>query len=184
MINAGGQYVLEENAKIRALLDKHRGHVRVVRRFGDVTPTPEYFNFGLLRFGLEVDMRDCQPIRYVMRDKQGGVYGSADYLACATKPLEWSASERNAYLDKKRRVNAVFDRLELVCPQVFQPRGLLSDGDGVHFWRNYVNTDTVVELNKEGTVTYRGVFKMEQDRVIGTFADLEKAMPRPGDICP
>jgi hypothetical protein len=186
MINVSGMYVVEKNEKVRALMEKYRGQVRVMRSYGvDFDEAePKDFNMFLARFDLEADMATCLPIRFNVRSERFPEGVANNYLSCKTKPRAWSAAEREAFRAKRKRSDAVFDRLETVCPAIFQPRGLASEGDGTQFWRYYVNTDTVMQQYESGLVTYRNSYTHSQDVAVGYIGDLEKAMPAKATFCP
>jgi hypothetical protein len=145
---------------------------------------PNNFNFALTRFGLEVDMETCHDIQLVHRATSAVRQYAKHYVSCGTRPLQWSAAERKEFLDKQRRANAVFDKLEGVCPHVFQPRGLVTEGDGRIFWRNYGNTDTTLQQYESGLVVYRNAYLHSQDISIGPIEALEKSIPDQAAICP
>jgi hypothetical protein len=184
MISVTGMYVLEENARIRALLEKYRGHVRVMQVIISKTYEAKNFNYALARFGLEVDLGDCLDTRLKHRARGPMPDFDKHYISCATKPLQWTAAQWQDYREKKRRTDAIFDRLEAACPHIFQPRGLASEGDGTIFWRNYGNTDTVLNLYDTGMVAYRNVFDHGQDSKVGMLGELEKSFPAKAQICP
>jgi hypothetical protein len=188
MISVTGMYVLEENARLRALFTQYQGNVRVMRRYGgdkaDDKPDAKQFNYALVKFGMEVDMTDCQTMKMTYRGVDGQPDTVKNYIACKAKPLQWSAAQRAAYLESKRRSDAVFAGLEKLCPQLFQPHGLASEGDGRQFWRNYFNTDTVLQQYESGLVTYRNVFNHSQDVPVGMIEALAKALPPKDKVCP
>ncbi len=185
MINVTGQYVVDERSpKLQALLARHAGKVRVMRRFGGTEIEAKHFNYALVRFGMEVDMASCLDMKFLHRHPLTQVKRNAHFISCKTRPLQWSDAERDAFRASQRRANAVFDRLETVCPHLFQPRGLVNEGDGKQYWRNYVNTDTVLQQYESGLVTYRNVFVHTADVAVGQIEALEKAMPNKAAICP
>jgi hypothetical protein len=185
MINVSGQYVLEENARIRALLEKHRGQTRVMRSFPDAfTPGAAYFNFALLRFGMEADMNTCLTIKSLQRFDAPVGDKYVNYISCKTKPLQWSAAQLDDFVAKKRRADAVFDGLEALCPRLLQPRGLPTEGNGGQFWRVYGNTDMALKQNDSGMVSVRNVFTHSEPVEVGTIEALARAMPSKAKLCP
>jgi hypothetical protein len=184
MINLGGQYPLVENAKIRALLDKHQGQVRVMRRAKtDALPRAAEFNYALIPLGLEADLDSCETIVYLHRGRPPAADKHMYYASCKTRPLRWSAAQLQDYTVKKRRAENVFNRLELVCPQYFQPRGLPIEGDGVRFWRVYLNTDFMVRQFEDGHVDYRNDLTYVAGE-LGHIDALERAMSARAQVCP
>ncbi len=184
MMNVSGQYVVKENARTRALMEKYRGRTRVMKRFSKDQFTADDFNVALVRFRLEADLDTCLSIRFVQRHGPGEADTYKYYISCKTKPLSWPAERFDAYLASKRRMDEVFGRLELMCPHIFQPRGLESEGNGKQFWRNYGNTDTVLEQHGNGLVTYRNVFTNKPEVKVGMIDVLEKALPAKAAVCP
>jgi hypothetical protein len=183
MINLTGQYVLEPTGRTRALIEKHRGHVRVLQRFrADIPPDPKEFNVALIRHGLEVDMEACQTIGYLQRKPEGDI--RQNYVACKTRPLQWSAARLEDYEASRRRADAVFDALERLCPRYFQPRGLATEGDGKAFWRSYPNTDMILRKFGTGRVSFENAFTLVEHSGIGNIAELEKALPDKVTVCP
>lgn len=184
MINLGGQVALAENRKIRALLDQHRGQVRVMRRArSDTTPKAVEFNYALIPFGLEADLDSCETIVYLHRGRPPAADSRMYYASCKTRPLRWSAVQLHDYALKKRRAETVFNRLELVCPQFFQPRGLPVEGDGIKFWRVYMNTDFIVRQFEDGHVDYRNELTFQAGE-LGHIEALERTMPAREQVCP
>ena len=184
MINLGGQYPLVDNAKIRALLDKHGANIRVMRRArSDVVPNPSEFTYALLPFGLEADLDSCVNIDFLQRRAPQGDDGHFYYASCKVRPLRWSAAELAEYALKKRRFEAVSERLELLCPKYFQPRGLRSEGDGVKFWKVYVNTDIILRQFPDGKVDFRNDLTY-QAGVIGNIETLAHTLPDKSAVCP
>lgn len=185
MINVTGQYVVEENTRTRALMEKHRGQIRVMRYFSDAGKRDAgSFNYALARFGLEADMDSCLTIKFLQRIKApiGDKY--LHFVSCKTKPLQWSAARRDEFVAKKRRVDAVFDRIEALCPDLFQPRGLPTEGDGHEFWRIYPNTDMTLKQYGSGLVSFHNGFTNSAAVKLGTIEALEQAMPSKAKLCP
>jgi hypothetical protein len=184
MINLGGQYPLVDNAKIRALLDKHGANVRVMRRApSDVVPNTDDFGYALLPFGLEADLDSCVNIDFIQRRTPQGEESHFYYASCKIRPLRWSAARLAEYAVKKRRFDAVSERLELLCPRYFQPRGVRSEGDGEKFWKVYVSTDIILRQFPDGKVDFRNELT-HQAGVIGNIETLAHALPDKSRICP
>ena len=185
MINLSGQYVIDDNAQVRALLDKHKGRVRVMQRHSDPAALrPSDFNFALKRIGLQADLRSCHTIRFRSRGQRGAADTFMYYVACSTAPLQLSAAERQQFMARRQRADAVFTALEHLCPRYFQPHGLVTEGDGRSFWRNYTNTDTVLGEYRDGSVSFRNVFTHTPAVAVGNIEALARALPPKQAVCP
>jgi hypothetical protein len=185
MINLGSQYPLERNARIDALLARHRGHVRVMRQArSSGAPALAELDFALIPLGLEADLTQCQQIVLLQRPSAPRKPETRFYYtSCATRPLAWSPAQWQAYRASKLRADTLFDRLELLCPQYFQPRGLRSEGNGQMFRRLYLNTDTVLWQATSGDVNF-GNELTGLAVELGQIAGLEHAVLEKNKICP
>ncbi len=180
-----GVHVLNPNDRTRALMDKYRGNIRVMRRVASEDARPAgQLNYALVRFGLEADMSNCQMVKTLMRDFKTGETGYWYYIFCKTRPLSWSAEKLAHYAAEKQRASRVFDKLELLCPSLFAPRGLATEGDGNEFWRNYAHTDIALARQANGVVAYVSQFRDTKVRDIGALERLEQEMPAKARLCP
>lgn len=186
MINVSGNYVVADNAKTRALLAQYQGRTRVMRRYDQMPKAvvAAHFNFALIKYGLEVDLSSCANILHVQRYPDTTATRNKVYMACTTRPLQWPAAERDAYLDKKARFDRIADGLERLCPGLFQPRGMVSEGDGSYFWRRYLNTDLVLQSNEFDYLTYRDVSGFKLEVPLGAAKTLAEALPPKAALCP
>ncbi|MES2902177.1 MAG: hypothetical protein V4723_20790 [Pseudomonadota bacterium] len=185
LMTISGIHILEPNAKTQALIDKYRGNIRVVRRvYVDAVPPPEQLNFPLIRFGLEADLSSCAMVKSLMRELRTTETVYWYYIFCKTKPLSWSADKLADYSAGKQRVSDVFDKLEVLCPNLFSPRGLATEGDGVEFWRHYTDTDMALALKLDGNIAYRNLFLRSKARDIGSLERLSREMPDKARLCP
>jgi hypothetical protein len=186
MINLTGQYVLADNASIRALLAQHGESVRVMRRYSGAVsrPTARDMDVALIRFGLEADLDNCESVSFSLQRQAPRNSGHLYYVACPVKPRTWPAAERVDFETRRRRADAVFDRLELLCPRQFQPRGLATESDGQEFWRTYSNTDTLLKQLGSGVVSYTNMFTHVDSGDIGNIAMLATALPDKSRVCP
>lgn len=184
MLTPAGSWTVDENAATRALMRQFSGRIRVMRRIPPNGRTPaEDMLPGLVRFGLEADMDSCLLIKMRLNVVSGAVPGYAHYLSCQVRPLQWSAQRRADFASQMRRVNALFDRLELACPLHFQPRGMVTESDGSTFFRLYGNTDTKLKRNAAGRVSFANEYLPGEPQTIGQMNALERAMVNPADWC-
>ncbi|MES2902176.1 MAG: glycosyltransferase family 87 protein [Pseudomonadota bacterium] len=186
MMNPTGMFVVDENPTTRALMARHAGRIRVLQRFMQTDKvSKERMNIALVRFGLEADLGACLTIRF--RNSRPVELRSPHqyFLSCATRPLPWSAQRVEAFKQTRRRASALFARMEALCPARFQPAGLVTESDGVDFWRTYSNTDTVLRhLGSQGRISYANLFTNRDHAELGPIALLEKELPPRSTLCP
>jgi hypothetical protein len=184
MINLGGQYPVRANAKVQALLARHQGHIRVMRRArADIAPMAAEFDYALLPLGLEADVNDCATIVFLQRLERKQGDQRYYYSSCATRPLSWSAQRMAQFRAAQARAERVFDGIERLCPRLLQPRGVLTEGNGKQFWRNYLNTDTSLRQFGSGRVD---LYNEYANRVveIGNIEALALRLPEKAAFCP
>jgi hypothetical protein len=163
LINFTGVYPLSPRgatgAHIAALIDRYSPHVRVLLRGARLyekderrEPQQATVDAALARFGLRVDPADCATIAVhgVPPDPESLITlgslplerpppGTIDLLSCHVVA---DNTDHSAEIARERAVDQVFDHLEYACPQLFQPRGMLTEHSSVSRWqRLYVNTD-------------------------------------------
>lgn len=163
LINFNGDYLLSSRgatgARIAALIGRYSPHLRVLLRGARLyeknerrAPQRTTVDEALARFGLRVDPTDCATISV-----HGVPADSLSIIRVGSEPLERSPpdtlqlvschlvaddTDHRAQMARERSVDRVFDHLEEACPQLFQPRGLLSEHIGDSRWqRRYLDTD-------------------------------------------
>ena len=184
MINPTGSWTVDENTTTRALMHQYAGRTRVMTRvLEDVRPVAEEMRSGLVRFNLEADLESCVTIKMRHRNVHPWVPPYWYYLSCQVRPLQWSQQRRDNYARQTRRVNVLFDRLDLACPLHFQPRGLSTESDGSTFWRHYSNTDIVLLLDEAGNVSFFNQFSRGKRRPIGHIDTLEGSLSSQDGWC-
>lgn len=145
-------------------------------------PGDSELSYALIPLGLEADLGSCENIVF-QRNTGAPKFDQYYYASCKTRPLRWSTSQLQDYTANKLRADALFDRLELVCPRDFQPRGLPSEGNGKQFWRVYMNTDTMLRLSGSGLVSFANELSHRRGE-IGHIDNLVRAIPDAAKICP
>lgn len=184
MINPTGSWTVDENATMRALMRQYSGSIRVMRQMAhDGRPPAETMLPGLVRFGLEADMDSCLTINMRHRSVVPSMPPYRYYLTCQVRPLQWSQQRRDDFSIQMRRAKALFDRLELACPVLFQPRGLSTESDGSEFWRAYGNNDVILILNKAGKVSFVNEYRHSERRTIGHIDALERSVANTANLC-
>lgn len=189
LMNISGGYALgpEVPGGERAvrLIAERAGAVRTlaliekVRQDGEPVPLDHALADGkLMRFGLRVDESDCQLISlrgggtFVVYIEQPGVAARPHeprtmWLSCATTregvdPLAFDAGKRDA--------DIVFDRIEQACPDLFSPRGGLTERHGETWRRLYMNTDVRLWAGPSGLKFYNPILAGEPI-LLGRFED-------------
>jgi hypothetical protein len=163
-VNFRGQFSLPtDSPKLRALLERHRGHLRTVGRtlrLVDGEPRPEVrkgYDRTLLRIGYRVDAADCFAIPW-RSDGEDGLSRAANRLAgqqpldeelslvsCALRP----AARDPADLEQELRAAALFDRVEQACPAVFRGQTAVTEPLGGGWSRNYSSLDIRLETEDD-----------------------------------
>lgn len=189
-INITGQYALGHGVaggdKAYQMITKSILPVRVLYQFkmlntGFMWGVPKNdIDLHLYRFGLKVNAKDCAYIK--MKNPTPSVKLTY-YLSCGTEPLVLTTQEKESYLLAESKVRPVFDALERVCPDIFQPKGVLLEGDGKTFMRNYINTDVQLIKLKDNMVRYRNLYlNIELD--IGDLNELYQRKSFDSSVCP
>lgn len=186
-INVTGQYGLANENRTNQLINQYRGQVRALHtstKFGKLSDSEvSIINFNLVRFDLQIEPKKCLYIRLRFQniEKQNDEF--SNYASCQTKPLQSTFYTSSNYYAEKKKADEIFNKLEDLCPHEFQPRRVLTEGNGRSFIRNYVNTDIVLSKLYNGTVKYRNIY-YKDDHTIGHIDDLVTAMPKSAQICP
>jgi hypothetical protein len=114
------------------------------------------------RFGLRVDINDCEMIRILGPDDMPS--GDARQTAPQTtrdpftRRLLSCAAVNDSIKDPQferalASANQIFDLLEANCPLAFGPIPMTTDANPAAFWRLYMNSGAVIEISeKEGVV--------------------------------
>jgi hypothetical protein len=167
MMNISGGYALTgeglRGEHPRALLTRFAPHVRVLVESpsgGDSRPSSagDVLNGALERFGLRADLGDCE--RFGIPDLGGHASltsaPSSDRLDttylfnCAVVAAPAPSAEELAL---RRQIELEFDRVEDACPELLQPRRLVTERQGSLWYRFYANTDIKLWIN-HGWVKY------------------------------
>jgi hypothetical protein len=166
LIDFSGGYALGPDgpggAHIRKLIRRYQPRLRVLvsgaRLYADSEhrePTRSHVEQALARFALRVDPSDCQTITVVGvppdLEITIGRAKSAEppppvrkLLSCHAIPDD---TDHAAELAQQRSADRVFDRIEDACPQLFQPRRVLSEHLGMAWQRIYMNTDLEMRIS-------------------------------------
>lgn len=142
-VNFRGQHSLpEDSPRLRALLERHRGHVRVLGREFDA----KSYDARLRRIAYAVDPRDCFDIPW-QPDAGDAISRAANWLARepqSSEPLSVTScalrqvARDPADLERERQASAVFDRVEKACPRLFRGQTSVTEPFGAG-WSRYYN---------------------------------------------
>ena len=165
LINFSGGFALGPDgpggAQVDELIRRYRPRLRMLvagqRLYADSErrePTRSHVDQALARFSLRVDDSDCQTITVVGVPPDLEIsFGSAhpsrpaqplrNLLSCHLVPDE---ADHTAELAERHVADRVFERIEEACPQLFQPRGVLTEHTGQAWQRLYMNTDLQVRI--------------------------------------
>ena len=197
LINFAGGYALSADgatgARVHALINRFSPGLRVLvrgeRLFADDelrSPRRSDIDQALAPFGLRVDMSDCAVIvvHGLPRDFEVTITGSArtpgqlspqttDLVSCRLTP---DATDRAPLNASRSRADLVLDRLEDACPELFQPRRLLTEHSGDAWLRRYINSDITAWVSR-GWVKFQGATMIRGGPMIyiGREADWAKA---------
>jgi len=169
-VNLRGQRSIAPDApRLAALLERHRGRVRVLGRNLELAggaPPPEQvraYDGTLSRIGYRVDPADCFTIEW-RRDDADALSRAANWLSRtppSSEPLSVAACGlRPAPRDpareaKEREMSALFDRIEKACPQIFRGQTAVTEPLGSGWARHYVDLDARLEMFGDQVVLNR-----------------------------
>jgi hypothetical protein len=159
-VNFRGQRSLPpDSPRLAALLERHRGRVRVLGRALELVegkPRPEQvraYDGTLARIGYRLDTADCFTIEW-RRDDGDALSRAANWLSrtppsseplsvasCALRPVPRDPARE----ETERRVSALFDGIEKACPQIFRGQTAVTEPLGSGWARHYVDLDARLE---------------------------------------
>jgi hypothetical protein len=192
-VNVAGGYTLDpedaNGARVRQLIRRFSPNLRVVflspKSYDNTerrAPLPEVDSL-LQGFGLRSDMGDCATItvhglppaleiRYKTSLPQEPQNHDTTYVTtCRVVP---DIGDRSALIARQRAVSLVFDRLEDACPNLFQPRRLVTVHYGDVWQRIYGATDIVAWVSY-GRVKFSDQIRPHGIVDVGSESDWAKA---------
>lgn len=150
-VNFRGQHSLPaDSPKLLTLLERHRGHVRVLGRELQV----QTYDARLRRLGYRVDPADCFVIPWQPDDD--ALSRAANWVAGnpkSSEPLSLSscallkAPRDPADAAREHRASAVFDRVEQACRTLFRGQTAVTEPFGSGWSRLYNGLDARLELS-------------------------------------
>jgi hypothetical protein len=197
LVNFSGGYALgpggANGARIKALIGRFSPHLRVLlsgaRLHADAErrePRRSQVDAVLARFGMRVDERDCAtitvyglppPVEVTVKSSEPIEPQSNDTTQLVSCHLVPDNSDRSAQIARQRAADLVLDRLEDACPELFQPRRLLSEPNGDAWQRLYMNTDLTAWVS-HGWLKFRNPLDANPTAYVGSESDWEKAQLR------
>lgn len=194
LVNFSGGYALgpggATGARLEALMNHYRPHLRVLVRGERIQedadedqPQRAQVDAPLERFGLQVDTSDCATITVsgvrtgISMHKEGAKRADDDSRSVAhlvSCRVIGNDADRSAEIARERDVDLVLDRVEDACPQLFQPRRMLTEHSGGTWSRSYSNTDLIAWVSG-GMVKFYQVNGGEYRSVLGSERDWAKA---------
>jgi hypothetical protein len=193
-VNFRGQHSIASDApRLAALLEQHRGRVRVLGRNLELTggrPQEDQiraYDAALLRIGLKLDPADCFAIAW-RPDAGDGVSRAANRFlgplpapeSLALSSCGLRAAQRDpADVERERAVSALFDRIERHCPKLFRGQTAVTDRLGNGWSRNYAGLDARLEIMGDLLVLNR--YRAGQLVRLGQRSDWERGAAPPCD---
>jgi hypothetical protein len=195
-VNVWGGYTLDPDGanggRVRALIRRFSPNLRVVfpstrpyEKAEHRAPQPQVDD-ALQGYALRPDMDDCATItvhglppaleiRYQTSLPQEPQDRNTTYVTtCRLVP---DITDRSALIARRRAVNLVFDRLEDACPNLFQPRRLVTVHYGDVWERVYGATDIVAWV-RYGRVEFSDQIRNNGIVDVGRESDWAKAPMR------
>ncbi len=179
-VNFRGQHSLPSDApKLMALLERHRGHVRVL---GREVRVPIY-DSRLRRLGYRVDPADCFAIPWRADDQDAlsraanwfaGEPKSAEPLSLATCAL-LPAARDPADVEREHSASKVFDLVERTCPKLFRGQTAVTEAFGSGWSRLYNGLDARLELSGDKLSLNR--YRADVQLDLGKLADWQRVAP-------
>jgi len=182
-VNFRGQHsVPSDSPRLAALLERHRGHVRVLGRELDEKTA----DLNLRRLGYRVEPSDCFAIPW-RPDDGDAISQAANWLAGERKSSEplsmTSCTLRPAPRDpgevaEEGRISTIFNRVEKACPKLFRGLSSVTEPFTSGWSRYYAGLDARLEA-------YAGRLSLNRYRAdvqidLGLLSDWERA----GHPCP
>lgn len=178
LVSFSGGYALgmqgATGERIAALIRRHDPHLRMLASGARVytdsesrLPSRALVDGTLQRLGLRLDPDDCATIAVhgvapdlefrLVAPNAAPVVPDGIYHAVTCRVLPAPAAQTEL-LAQQRAVDAIFDRLEDACPQIFRPRRMQTEHPGRVWLRNYLDTDVIAWVDR-GQVKFRDLLR-------------------------
>jgi len=176
-VNLRGQHSLELGThRVTRLAARHSGRVRTLGRAlrlqRDGRPRAEFvdlYDATLLRYGYRVDPEDCYAIPWrprradalsefanlVVIEDAGVRPAQLALVSCALRPGTRDPRE----LAEEKRISALFDRVERLCPGIFRGQTAVTERIGNEWSRSYAGLEASLET-RGGALALAPYFKL------------------------
>lgn len=166
--------------RLKRMMDKYQGALKVVFRndavdLSEVVTSKSFrkVSGGLDRFGVEPIAESCQRVRFNTESGQDSWFnrhlGPAKVRALVVCDARTIVPSKTM-AEKRELVSTILDAFERKCPEVFAPRGAVTEGWGRTFARLYGKHDLIVAVNLEDGVIYYYLERQAVDTRIGHVA--------------
>lgn len=161
LVNISGAHVLDAEgatgAKVSELMARHKGRVRMIAGVHVVTPdgapAPALadYDYRLQKFGVYIDVTSCVSIKITgsfssvvigpptNQAHPATANGENFAFTCGLQPLPPTAAASSH--ETKEYADTAFDLIEERCPDLFAPRGAVTEKKHMGWRRLYASTD-------------------------------------------
>jgi len=164
-------------SRARALIDANLSRLRMLKLVNEVDSdgkpallSPANIDYPLRRFGLEVDPKDCEYIKYKgnpdVIEHAGPRAGSRDEVqlyACRVLP---GGRLSPGELVSKRIADQVLDNVEGACPELFDQHRRGSSIRSGNIWRRAYSGDLALWVSDGGLIRFEDLIRGGGDRVV------------------
>jgi hypothetical protein len=185
-VNFRGQHSLpSDSPRLTALLERHRGHVRVLGRELDA----KTYDARVRRIGYRVDPSDCFEIPW-RPDDDDAISRAANWLAGdrkSSEPLSVTSCALRAMtrdpgdIERERSFSVLFDRIEKACPRLFRGQTSITEPFGSGWSRYYAGLDARLEAYGGRAILNRYRADLQVD--LGALSDWERRETTPPPAC-
>jgi hypothetical protein len=176
-VNFRGQHSIPtDSPRLAALLERHRGHVRVLGRELEA----KTYDSRVRRIGYRVDPSDCFEIPW-RPDDDDALSRAANWLARdpkSSEPLSVTSCALRATtrdpgdIERERSFSVLFDWIEKACPRLFRGQTSVTEPFGSGWSRYYAGLDARLEAYGGKAILNR--YRVDVQIDLGLLADWER----------
>jgi hypothetical protein len=184
-VNFRGQHSLPaDSPRLQMLLERYRGHVRILGRGLELAPTHDQvriYDTALRRLGYRLDTADCFAIPW-RPDDGDALSRAANWLSGrpqSDEPLSVAscalvaAPREPADIERERQASLLFDRIEKSCPRLFRGQTAVTEALGSGWARYYAGLDARLEAYADRVVLNR--YRLAKEVELGPFSQWAQA---------